>query len=439
MTVDLILHGVPNGQDIWGVSNDTHYFSTFYVQKDEKELLSIETRKVSGKSYCYYNYLKYNSVTASDGRAGAYIGITLRFDAYYKNILNVYHLCEIVYNNLLDTILIKNGENVKFEIAKFEDAEDELVEIKKKIFNLINLSATAKDFTPINDSFFSNDSKTVKAFLLDCTPDNVMQAIIKYGKVEISKYYQSINEAKKLKSLEERHIATIAKKDEELQISNRQTEYLRLEQNRLQNELENKNDKIRELNMFVSEKENIIRKNEKAVLEANILKQQIQELNSQLESQNREIEAINAKLIEYKSNQPSSMVGNNKRHSHKRRTQARERQLSSVSNEYNDYDSNNHYEYSTKATSFFEKISCLGSFPLWQIITIVIITLALLSLSIVCVVKTFSSNDNEPKVEQTSKVSYIKNIEDCYIDADYGIKDIDDETRTNTDNDDNYD
>ena len=60
--------------------------------KSEREYLSIEARKVSGKSYCYYNYLKYNNVTASDGRAGAYLGITLRFDAYYKDILNIYQI-----------------------------------------------------------------------------------------------------------------------------------------------------------------------------------------------------------------------------------------------------------------------------------------------------------------------------------------------------------
>ena len=111
MIIDLILHGVPNGQDVWGVNDDSHYFSTFYVQKDEKEILTIEIRNVSGKAYCYYNYLKYNGVTASDERAGAYLGITLRFDAYYKDVMNVYRLCEIVYNNLLDTILVKNGDN----------------------------------------------------------------------------------------------------------------------------------------------------------------------------------------------------------------------------------------------------------------------------------------------------------------------------------------
>ena len=30
MTVDFILHGVPNGQDFWGPNDDNHYFSTFY-------------------------------------------------------------------------------------------------------------------------------------------------------------------------------------------------------------------------------------------------------------------------------------------------------------------------------------------------------------------------------------------------------------------------
>ena len=212
MTVDLILHGVPNGHDIWGANDDSHYFSTFYVQKDEKEFLTIEARKVAGKTYCYYNYLRYNGVTASDGRAGAYIGITLRFDAYYKDIANAYHLCEIVFNNLLDTILVKNGENVKFKIAKFNDTGHELNEIKKKVINLINLSATGKDFSTISSSFFNNEGKTIKAFLLDCTQANVLDALLKYGKIEVSKYFPSVNEAKRLKDAEKRCNDVVAKK-----------------------------------------------------------------------------------------------------------------------------------------------------------------------------------------------------------------------------------
>lgn len=481
MTVDLILHGVPNGQDIWGVSDDTHYISTFYVQKEDKETLSIETRKVSGKSYCYYNYLKYNGVTASDGRAGAYLGITLRFDAYYKDILNVYHLCEIVYNNLLDTILIKNGESVKFKIAKFEEAENELVEIKKKLFNLINLSATAKDFVPINDTFFSNDSKIVKAFLLDCTPDNVMQALVKYGKVEISKYYPSVNEAKKLKGIEERYMTTIAQKDKDLQKANLQIGDLTSESQRLQSNLQDKINEINTLNRLISEKEdtirnneeaikevstyinkskelqseldstsneneqlkvliskmeNTIKRNEHAVKESEAMKHQIQELKSYIQKQNREIEQIKTELIEGMGNQPLSLKESNNRRSHKKNNRNKGRQFLPDNTNNNDYYSEDTFSDSSRNSRFLEKISHYLSLPLWQKITVVIIALTLICSSIVLVVKLCSSEDNKPNVEQATKVSYIKDIEDSSNEPEYDIEDVDKNTSTNTYNDD---
>lgn len=306
MTVDLILHGVPNGQDIWGVNNDTHYFSTFYVQKDEKEFLSIETRKVSGKSYTFYNYLKYNGVIASDERAGAYIGITLRFDAYYKNVLNVYHLCEIVYNHLVDTILVKNGDNVKFKITKFDKADNELNEIKKKIVNLINLSASAKDFMPISDSFFKNDAKTAKAFLLDCTSDNVLQNLLKYGKVEVSKYYTSINEAKKLKAIEDHYNDIITLKDKNIQDVNKQNEDIKNEINKYHNELRALKGEIDKLNNSVTEKDEIINKNRDTINEVNSLKKRNQELDCDLKKKHQEIDRLKSELRHYKESKKIS-------------------------------------------------------------------------------------------------------------------------------------
>lgn len=326
MTVDLILHGVPNGHDIWGVNDDSHYFSTFYVQKDEKEYLMVEARKVEGKTYCYYNFLRYNGVTASDGRAGAYIGITLRFDAYYKDIANTYHLCEIVYNNLLDTILVKNGENVKFKIAKFIDTDRELNEIKKKVINLINLSATGKDFATVSSSFFNNEGKTIKAFLLDCTQTNVQDALLKYGKIEVSKYFPSVNEAKRLKDAEKRcndavaqkDVAlkdaekrcndTIAKKDSELKDANKQKDNLRVECDKLQSEVKSKDYEISRLKDVVSEKETIIKKNDAAIKEVYALKTKEQELNKNLQSKNRKIEKLEAELLQYKETRNFSEI-----------------------------------------------------------------------------------------------------------------------------------
>lgn len=481
MTVDLILHGVPNGQDIWGVSDDTHYISTFYVQKDEREYLSIEARKVAGKSYCYYNFLKYNGVTASDERAGAYIGITLRFDAYYKDVLNVYHLCEIVYNNLLDKILVKNGDNVKFKIAKFEDAEQELTEIKKKMFNLLNFSATAKDFTPINDAFFKNDAKTLKAFLLDCTPENVMQALVKYGKVEISRYLPSVNESKRLKSVEDRFNAIIAQKDIDLQNANSQIGDLTSERQRLQSDLQDKTKEINELNSLISEKEdtiknneeaikevsayinkskelqseldsargeneqlkahiskmdNTIKRNEAAVKEADTMKHQIQELKSYLQKQNKEIEQIKTELIEYKT---SPDVEYSTKRSHSKRNKTRGRQLSPHSKVADDYYNEDYFNNSYNRKSILEKISDFWILPLWQKITIIVIVLTLLGSSIYGVIRICSSEDRKGNTEQpTDTSSYTKNEDEHpEIDAnmDYSNINSTSENSTNTDND----
>lgn len=306
MTVDFILHGVPNGQDFWGTSDDNHYFSTFYVQKNEKEYLSIEVRKVSGKSYCYYNYLKYNNVTAADSRAGAYLGITLRFDAYYKDVLNVYQIFEIIYNNLLDTILDKNGEGVKFKVAKFEAAERELNEIKKKVVSLIQLSATAKDFTALNDSFFSNEDKTVQAFLLDCTPEIVLQALKKYGKVDISKYYPSTNEAKKMRSIEERYASTISQKDKDLSEKNLNINKLTDECQGLKKDLSVEKEEVIKLGKLIAEKDTIIKGNEASLKQVEELKSNVAKLKNSIDAKDKEISQLKIEINRCKDNRKLS-------------------------------------------------------------------------------------------------------------------------------------
>lgn len=306
MTVDFILHGVPNGQDFWGASDDNHYFSTFYVQKNEKEFLSIEARKVSGKTYCYYNYLKYNNVTAADGRAGAYLGITLRFDAYYKDIFNVYQLFEIIYNNLLDTILDKNGDGIKFKLPKFEAADRELNDIKKKVVSLIQNSATAKDFTPLDNSFFGNEDKTIQAFLLDCTPENVFLVLKKYRKIEVSKYYPSKNESRKMRSIEERFTSTITQKDKDLEEKNQQISKLKDECQGLKTNLSREKKEVARLDKVVSEKNNTIKEYEAALKQINEFKALIKELKDSLQAKEKENNQLKIEISHIKDNRKIS-------------------------------------------------------------------------------------------------------------------------------------
>ena len=133
-------------------------------------------------------------------------------------------------------------------------------------------------------------------------------------------------------------------------------------------------------------------------------------------------------------------------HPHKKNHHNKGRQSSSFTEEHIDYDMANHYDYNPGTTSVRDKISRFGSFPLWQKITALVIVLALFCLSVICIVKLCSSNDDKPEVEQATKTSYI-NIEDSSIDAnteveDYEIEDYEDEEAEDaihsTINDDEY-
>lgn len=440
MTVDLILHGVPNGHDIWGVNDDSHYFSTFYVQKDEKEYLTIEARKVAGKTYCYYNFLRYNGVTASDGRAGAYIGITLRFDAYYKDITNVYHLCEIVYNNLLDTILVKNGENVKFKIAKFEDADRELNEIKKKVINLIQLSATGKDFATVNDSFFNNEGKIIKAFLLDCTQANVLDALLKYGKVEVSKYFPSVNEAKKLKDAEKRCNDAVAQKEVELKDANKQKDNLKAERDRLQGDVKSRDNEINRLQGVVSEKESIIKNNEAAVKEVNTLKAKEQELNKSLQSKNKKIEQLEAELLQYKDTRKFSDIVKEIKAPLNTLAAAAGRQLVTFPEDSDSRACKDGAAADTSIEDCCKQSQRFWEKSIWQITKVVLLVLTL-GVSVFCACSLCSFKDDKVKhVDKIVKTAFIKEepqkLEDDALCEDERLVNEEDTIKSKVDEDD---
>ena len=175
------------------------------------------------------------------------------------------------------------------------------------------MSATAKDFTALNDSFFNNEDKTLPAFLLDCTPDNVLQALKKYGKIDISKYYPSNNEAKKMRNIEERFIATISQKDKDLEEKNQQISKIEDDCQNLKSNLSAEKEEVLRLGKVVSEKENTIKKNEASLKQVDELKSNLEKLNATLQTKDKEIKQkekeiaqLKAEINSYKDNRKLS-------------------------------------------------------------------------------------------------------------------------------------
>lgn len=303
MTVDLILHGVPNGHDSWGEDIDKHYLSTFYVKKSDRKYLLIETRKIDGKPYVYYHYLKYNNVMAADGRSGSYLGITLKIDAYYKDILNIYNIMEVIYNRYLTDVAFTNeGDSIKYKVSKFDMIEAELKDAQSKIVNLILLSAKQKDFETFDSSYFNNDNKTIKVFLLDCTQENVMQAMKKFGRIEISKYYPSLNEQQKIKSVEARFEGTVQQKELELKRADSKINEFATKSQAQQNQIERQNNEIANLKSSVKEKENRLKELQTASQQIKDLEQKNKTLTKNISEREKTIIQLRNELNRQKEN-----------------------------------------------------------------------------------------------------------------------------------------
>lgn len=202
MEVELFVHGVPSGEGFWGKEEDRNYFGTFYDHSSDEVKFLIQTRALKGKPYCYYNYLVYKTIgaqapniVANDGRDGSYFGITLRLDAYCKDIVNMYRILDTVFNVYVMGKLLKTEKTkLKYTIPDFASVSNVLEGIEKSTIQLIQNAFSIDSFARL-DGFAMSGGNYPTSNLYDCTSENVMSAVKQYSRIAISPYYSSIKEA----------------------------------------------------------------------------------------------------------------------------------------------------------------------------------------------------------------------------------------------------
>lgn len=201
MEVELFIHGVPSGEGFWGKEEDRNYFGTFYDHSSDEVKFLIQTRALKGKPYCYYNYLVYKTVgattpniVANDGRDGSYFGITLRFDAYCKDILNMYRILDTVFNvYVMGNLLKMERTKLKYTIPDFSSVSNVLEGLEKTTIQLIQNAFSNDSFTRL-DGFAMSGGNYPISNLYDCTSENVMSAVKQFSRMAVSPYCPSVKE-----------------------------------------------------------------------------------------------------------------------------------------------------------------------------------------------------------------------------------------------------
>jgi len=203
MEFELFLHGTPKGQDLWGKEEDRNYFTGFYNGSQDEQQFLIETRPSNKK--CYYHYLVYKNMADSDGRSGAYFGLSIRLDVYCKNYANIYRILDYLYNSfVLSKILNVDGNRLRYAVYSFKEADDVAKVMEQTAIQLFQKGFKKEDFQPASD-FPTPAGNTVKANLYECTQENVLAALKKYGKVAMSPFYPT----RKEQTLEQQHQAQL--------------------------------------------------------------------------------------------------------------------------------------------------------------------------------------------------------------------------------------
>lgn len=160
MNIEVFLHGVPYGQDYYGLEEETIFFQKFYNNESgDIAKLVVETRNSGGKYYTYYTYLRNKDVVDARGRAGSYFGLTLRLDEFCINLKNVYHILETVYEkNVVGTILLKDGPRMKYSRESFNDLKSDFDGVQNAVIQLFKYTFTAQDFVKAGPEFIGKAS-----------------------------------------------------------------------------------------------------------------------------------------------------------------------------------------------------------------------------------------------------------------------------------------
>lgn len=264
MDVELFVHGVPNGEAFWGKDETCrNYMGQFYVKCTDEVRFLIQTCELKGKRYCFYNYLVYKSANAQepnvvgyDGRDGSYFGLTLRLDAYCKDVTKIYRILDTIYNvYILGKILKVDKSKLKYVTPDFSGVSAQLQLAENATMQLIQNAFVASDFSGIND--FAIGGATLSKFnLSDCSQDRVLDHIKKYGLIAISPYYPALKDM----SLQQSYEAKVQTLQQQCEAKIKAlVESNDLEKKDIRNNLSLSESIVKQLQQTVLQKEEVIR------------------------------------------------------------------------------------------------------------------------------------------------------------------------------------
>lgn len=195
LKLNLFVHGVPKGQKIWGPQEDDRVFlESFYSRKPNVETqLQVDIFQIGRKLNCYYTYLIGGNLLDKDNRQGSYFALTIRVNAFYNDLFNIYNILDATYNKfILKSIIARDESSTRFIVEDFQQSDRKFQEIEKEIINYLSSFSNSSDFISLDNFTTTAKSESPNINLLECNDKSVLNYIKGNGKISISPFYPSM-------------------------------------------------------------------------------------------------------------------------------------------------------------------------------------------------------------------------------------------------------
>jgi len=217
LKLNLFVHGVPKGQKIWGPQGEDRIFlESFYSRKPSVEAqLQVDVIQIGGNLNCYYTYLRGGNILDKDNRQGSYFALTVRVNAFYNDLFNMFNILDATYNKfILRTILTSDESSTRFIVDDFRQSEEKLQGIEKDIINYLSSFSISSDFISLDKFAVNAKSESRNINLLDCNNKSVLNYIKEKGNISVSPSYPS-EEIRSIKLQSQQQISEEKKKSEQ--------------------------------------------------------------------------------------------------------------------------------------------------------------------------------------------------------------------------------
>lgn len=188
--VNFYIHGVPKGQDIWGIDQDRDYIKSFYASYSEQVKFVVEV--IPAKKRSFYTYVRGKNVFGFENRDGSYFGMTISFDGVYcTDTKSLYRLFENFFEKrILGLILTKNNNGFRYSTSSFEGKSKDLENLRGEFFH--QLTKFKDDLEEIDSSFVSGSNNQVVSYnIIDVDSTSFFETLKKKLRIYVSAEYLS--------------------------------------------------------------------------------------------------------------------------------------------------------------------------------------------------------------------------------------------------------